>query len=58
MLGLVEFSGDFNRDAVAQITERGYAVAEGSRRLGVRQHSLYTCRKKFSQLSGGDDKDA
>ena len=58
MLGLVEFSGDFNRDAVAQITERGYAVAGGSRRLGVSQHSLYTWRKKFSQPSGGDVKDA
>ena len=57
-MGTAKFNGDFNRVAVAQITERGYAVAEGSRRLGVRQHSLYTWRKKFSQPSGGDDKDA
>jgi transposase len=26
---------------VAQITERGYPVAEVSQRLGVSQHSLY-----------------
>ena len=57
-MGTANFSGDFKRYAVAQITERGYAVAEGSRRLGVRQHSLYTWRKKFSQPSGGDVKDA
>ena len=57
-MGTVKFSDDFKRYAVAQITERGYAVAEGSRRLGVSQHSLCTWRKKFSQPSGGDDKDA
>ena len=57
-MGTAKFSADFKWDAVAQITERGYAVAEGSRRLGVSQHSLYTWRKKFSQPSGGDDKDA
>jgi transposase-like protein len=27
-MGKVNFSDDFKRDAVAQITERGYAVAE------------------------------
>lgn len=53
----VNFSGDFKRDAVAQITDRGYPVAEVSQRLGVSQHSLYAWRKKFSQPPGGDDKD-
>ena len=57
-MGKARFSDDFKRDAVAQITERGYPVAEVSRRLGVSQHSLYTWRKKFPQPSGGDDKDA
>jgi len=52
------FSDDFKRDAVAQITERGYPVAEVSQRLGVSQHSLYEWKKKFSQPSGGYDKDA
>ena len=54
----VNFSDDFKRDAVAQITERGYLVAEVSERLGVSKHSLYAWRKKFSQPSGGDDRDA
>jgi len=58
MMGTDRFSDDFKRDAVAQITERGYPVAEVSRRLGVSQHSFYTWRKKFSGPSDGDDKDA
>jgi hypothetical protein len=37
------FSDEFKRDAVAQITERGYPVAEVSERLGVSQH-LYRPR--------------
>ena len=57
-MGKVNFSDDFKRDAVAQIAERGYPVAEVSQRLGVSRHSLYGWRKKFSQPSGGDDKDA
>jgi transposase len=36
---------------------RGYPVAEVSQRLGVSQHSLYAWKKKFSQPSGGNDKD-
>lgn len=38
------FTDEFKRDAVAQITERGYPVAEVSQRLGVSQHSLYAWR--------------
>jgi len=57
-MGKANFSDDFMRDAVAQITERGYPVAEVSKRLGVSQHSLYAWKKRFSQPTGGDDKDA
>lgn len=57
-MGKANFSDDFKRDAVAQITERGYPVAEVSKRLGVSQHSLYAWKKKLSQPSGSDDKDA
>lgn len=57
-MGKANFSDEFKRDAVAQITERGYPVAEVSQRLGVSQHSLYEWKKKFTQPSGGDDKDA
>ena len=55
-MGKANFTDDFKRDAVAQITERGYPVAEVSKRLGVSQHSLYAWKKKFSQPSGSDDK--
>lgn len=51
------FSEEFKRDAVAQITERGYLAAEVSQRLGVSQHSLYAWKKKF-ELAPGDDRDA
>jgi len=60
-MGKGNFSDDFKRDAVAQITERGYPVSEVSEvseRLGVSPHSLYAWKKKFSEPSGGDDKDA
>ena len=57
-MGRASFSDEFKRDAVAQITERGYPVAEVSQRLGVSQHSLYEWKRKFSQPSGGDDRDA
>ena len=57
-MGRASFSDEFKRDAVAQITERGYLVAEVSQRLGVSQHSLYAWKRKFSQPSCGDDRDA
>jgi transposase len=59
MMGKGNFSDDFKRDAVLQITERGYPVAEVSQRLGVSQHSLYEWKKKFSKPSAsGDDEQA
>ena len=57
-MGRASFSDEFKRDAVAQITERDYPVAEVSQRLVVSQHSLYAWKRKFSQPSGGDDRDA
>jgi transposase len=58
-MGKVNFSEEFKRDAVAQITERGFPVSEVSKRLGVSPHSLYAWKKKFAVTSGsGDDRDA
>lgn len=48
-MGKANFSVEFKRDAVAQITERGYPVAEVSKRLGVSPHSLYAWKKKFAR---------
>ena len=58
-MGKSNISDDFKRDAVAQITERGYPVSEVSRRLGVSQHSLYEWKRKFAKtISGETEKDA
>ncbi len=44
------FTEDFKRDAVVQITERGYPVAEVAARLGVRKYSLYEWRKRYGKV--------
>jgi len=58
-MGKPNFSDEFKRDAVAQITERGYPVLEVSQRLGVSQHSLYAWKRQLArQVSGDAGKDA
>jgi transposase len=55
-MGKSNFTDDFKRDAVRQITERGYPVAEVSQRLGVSAHSLYEWRKKYAgTIDKGDE---
>jgi len=49
-----KFSDEFKRDAVAQITERGYPVREVSERLGVSPYSLYAWKKTFAKASSGE----
>ena len=46
-MGTSNYSDEFKRDAVHQITVRGYAVREVSGRLGVSTHSLYKWMKLF-----------
>ena len=48
-MGTSNYSDDFKRDAVHQITVRGYPVREVSRRLGVSTHSLYKWMKLFGE---------
>ncbi|MCR2833219.1 IS3 family transposase [Parerythrobacter lacustris] len=58
-MGKPNFSDEFKRDAVAQIIERGYPVAEVSQRLGVSPHSLYAWKRRFAKVVSGDaNKDA
>lgn len=58
-MGNPNFSDEFRRGAVAQVTERGYPVAEVSQRLGVSQHSLYAWKRQLGrQVSGNVSKDA
>ena len=42
------FTPEFKEEAVRQIVERGYSVAEVSARLGVSTHSLYKWVKAVS----------
>ncbi len=58
-MGKDNFTEDFKRDAVRQITERGYRVADVSERLGVSAHSLYAWRKKYASKpsNSGDQSD-
>ncbi|SHM77705.1 transposase [Roseovarius litoreus] len=46
-MGTSHYSDEFKRDAVLQITVRGYPDREVSRRLGVSTHSLYKWVKLF-----------
>jgi transposase len=58
MMGTGNFTDEFKRDAVAQITERGYPIKEVSKRHGVSLHSLYAWKRKFAKAATGEtDKD-
>lgn len=39
-MGTPQFTPEFKEEAVRQITERGYSIAEVSDRLGASAHSL------------------
>lgn len=41
------FTEEFKQEAVRQVTERGYSVAEVAERLGTTTHSLYTWLQKY-----------
>jgi len=43
------YTEEFKKEAVKQITERGYSVADVALRLGTTTHSLYAWLKKFDE---------
>ena len=43
------YSEEFKREAVMQVTERGYSVSEVAKRLGTTTHSLYIWLKKYDE---------
>jgi len=55
-MGTSNYSDEFKRDAVHQITVRGYPVREVSRRLGVSTYSLYKWLKLFGDLRVSRDR--
>jgi transposase len=48
------YTDEFKIEAVRQVTDRGYPVAEVAERLGVTTHSLYAWRKKFGPKRAKD----
>lgn len=44
---------DLKREAVAQITGRGYSHSEVSERLGVSKHLLCAWERKFAKTAAG-----
>lgn len=59
-MGKANFTEDFKRDAVLQITERGYPVVEVAARLGISKYSLYEWRKQYGKpaVTDRDDEQA
>lgn len=53
-MGKPNFGEAFKRDAMAQITEREYPVAEVLQRLGVSVHSLYAWKRQRAKVVSGD----
>ena len=43
----IRYTDEFKRDAIAQVTERGYSVKEVSERLGICTKSIYDWINKF-----------
>ena len=54
MMEKPSFSEASKHEAVAQITERGYPVAEVSQRLEVSAHSLYAWRRQLAKVVSSD----
>ena len=48
MSGL-RYTEEFKRDAVAQVTDRGYSVREVAKRLGISTKSLYDWKAIYHQ---------
>ena len=45
------YTEEFKIEAVKQVTERGYSVAEVAERLGTTTHSLYSWLKRYGRNS-------
>ena len=54
------YTEEFKIEAVKQVTERGYSVAEVAERLGTTTHSLYAWLKRHGESNprqtGGADR--
>lgn len=46
------YTEEFKIEAVRQVTEKGYTIAEVADRLGTTTHSIYAWIKKYATKSG------
>ena len=51
------YTEEFKREAVLQVTQRGYSVKEVADRLGINTRSIYTWRKIYSSTNKNTKKD-
>lgn len=47
------YTEEFKIEAVKQVTDRGYSVADVAERLGTTTHSLYAWLKRYGELKPG-----
>ena len=45
------YTDEFKKEAVKQVTDRGYSVSDVAKRLGTTTHSLYLWLKKYGDPS-------
>ncbi len=45
------YTEEFKREAIKQVTERGYSVADVAERLGTTTNSLYGWMKRYGEQS-------
>jgi len=50
-----KFTEDFNRDAVALVTEHGYKVSEAARSLDINDNQLRRCKQELAEETSGAD---
>ena len=43
------YADEFKKEAVKQVTDRGYSVSDVAKRLGTTTHSLYLWLKKYGE---------
>ena len=58
MSGQIRYEDDFKKDAVSQVVDRGYSVADVAGRLGISTKSLYTWKAQFFGPDKARDEEA
>ena len=53
-----QYTDEFKAEAVKQVTERGFRVADVAQRLGVSTHSLYVWLRKRKSAANADGAEA